>query len=100
MDQALYYTNEYDFLALQKIAVDKRTKKAYCLSKAKYTAIYSGGRAALYIHKRWNEKTLQAEAGNDWAKLFIGEGASTLNIWFIYSLIQIEELWRTPLTSI
>jgi hypothetical protein len=52
MNQALYYTDEYDFLALQKIAVNKRTEKAYCPSRAKYTAIYSGGRAALYIHKR------------------------------------------------
>jgi hypothetical protein len=52
MDQALYHTDEYDFLALQKITVNKRTEKAYCSSKAKYTAIYSGGRAALYIHKK------------------------------------------------
>jgi hypothetical protein len=58
MNQALYYTDEYDFLALQKIAVNRRTERAYCPLKAKYTAIYSGGKAALYIHKRWNEKTL------------------------------------------
>jgi hypothetical protein len=85
---------------LQKIAINKRIKKAYCSLKAKYTAIYSGGRTALYIHKRWKEKTLQIKAGNDWAKLSIGEGAFIINIWSIYSLIQIEELWRTPLTSI
>jgi hypothetical protein len=100
MDQALYHTNEYDFLALQEVAVDKRIEKAYCPLRAKYTAIYSGRRATLYIHKKWNEKTLQTKAGNDWAKLSIGEGAFIINIWSIYSLIQIGGLWRTFLTSI
>jgi hypothetical protein len=52
MDQALYYIDEYDFLALQEVAINKRIKKAYCPSRAKYTAIYSGERAALYIYKK------------------------------------------------
>jgi hypothetical protein len=52
MDQVLYYIDKYDFLALQKIAIDRRIEKAYCPLRAKYTAIYSGKRAALYIHKR------------------------------------------------
>jgi hypothetical protein len=52
IDKALYYTEEYDILAMQKVAVDKGTGRAYCPILSRYTVIYSSGRAAIYVYKR------------------------------------------------
>jgi hypothetical protein len=30
----------------------------------------------MYVHKKWDIKTLQANEGDDWAKITIGEGVS------------------------
>jgi hypothetical protein len=56
----LRYALQYDILIVQKVAMNKRTKKAYCSALSKYTMVYSSGRAAIYVHKRWNIKTLKA----------------------------------------
>jgi hypothetical protein len=73
------------------MAVDRRTGRAYCPFLSKYMVVYSSGRAAIYVHKRWNIKTVEAKGGEDWAQVTIGEGAAAVTIWSIYSLIQIKE---------
>jgi hypothetical protein len=65
IDKALYYTEEYDILAMQKVAMDKETGRAYCPALSRYTVVYSSGRAAIYVHKRWNVKTLEAAEGDN-----------------------------------
>jgi hypothetical protein len=100
IDKALYHTEEYDILAVQEVAVDRGTGRAYCPALSRYTVVYSSGRAAIYVHKRWDIKTLEAAEGDDWARITIGEGAAAVTIWSIYSLIQIKGLWNTFLNII
>jgi hypothetical protein len=61
----LYYSEEYDILALQKVAINKFTGKAYYLIFSRYAVIYNGGKAVLYLYKRWNIKKLQLASEND-----------------------------------
>jgi hypothetical protein len=75
--------------------MDKRTGRAYCPFLSKYMVIYSSSRAAIYVHKRWNIKTVEAKGGENWAQVTIGEGAAAVTIWSIYSLIQIKGPWNT-----
>jgi hypothetical protein len=65
INKALYHTEEYDILAVQKMAIDKGTKRAYCPALSRYTVVYSSGRAAIYVHKRWDIKILKAAEGDD-----------------------------------
>jgi hypothetical protein len=80
--------------------MDQNTGRAYCPALSHYAVIYSSGRAAFYVHKRWDIKKLQAASGDDWARITIGEDAEATTIWFIYSPIQTTSHWNTPLTSI
>jgi hypothetical protein len=72
---------------MQKVAVNKETKRAYCSILSKYTVVYSSGRTAIYVHKRWNIKTLEAAENDNWARITIGEKAAAVIIWSIYSPI-------------
>jgi hypothetical protein len=45
---------------MQKMVLNKKTEKAYCSALLKYTVVDSSGRTAIYVHKRWNIKTLKA----------------------------------------
>jgi hypothetical protein len=83
---------EYDILAIQKVAMNRRTGRAYCPFLSRYTVVYSSGKAAIYVHRRWNIKTVEAKKGENWAQRTIGESAATVIIWLIYSLIQIKGL--------
>jgi exonuclease III len=87
IDKALYYTEEYDILAVQELAVDNGTGRAYCPALSKYTMVYNSGRTAIYIYKRWNIKILKAAEGDNWARIIIGEGAAVVTVWSIYSPI-------------
>jgi hypothetical protein len=91
---------KYNILAIQEMAMDRRTGRAYCLFLSRYMVVYSSGRAAIYVHRRWDIKTVEAKGGEDWAQVTIGEGAATVTIWSIYSLIQIKGFWNTPLNTI
>jgi hypothetical protein len=82
------------------MAVDRRTGRAYCLFLSKYMVVYSSGRAAIYVHKRWNIKTVEAKRGENWAQVTIGEGAAAVVIWSIYSFIQIKGFWNISLNII
>jgi hypothetical protein len=100
IDKALYYTEEYDILAMQEVAVDREMGRAYCPALSRYTVVYSSGRAAIYVHKRWDIKTLEAAEGDDWARITIGEGVAAVIVWSIYSPIQIGGLWNTSFNII
>jgi hypothetical protein len=54
IDKSLYYTEKYNILAVQKMAVDKGTGRAYYSALSRYTMVYSSGKAVIYVHKRWN----------------------------------------------
>jgi hypothetical protein len=82
------------------MAIDRRTERAYCPALSRYTVVYSSGRAAIYVHKWWNIKTLKAAENDNWARITIGEGAAVITIWSIYSPIQIKGLWNTPFNII
>jgi hypothetical protein len=58
----------------------KIISRAYCSTFLRYAVIYSGGRAALYLYKRWNIKKLQSASENDWARITIGEKATAVTI--------------------
>jgi hypothetical protein len=60
--------------------VDRRTGRAYCFFLSRYMMVYSSGKAAIYVHKRWNIKTVEAKGGEDWAQVTIGEGAAAVII--------------------
>jgi hypothetical protein len=62
--------------------------------------VYSSGRAAIYVHKRWDIKTLEAAEGDDWARITIGEKAAAVTVWSIYSPIQIKGLWNISFNTI
>jgi hypothetical protein len=72
---------------MQKMAMDKGTEKAYCPALSRYTVVYNSGRTAIYVHKRWNIKTLEAAKGDNWAGITIGEKAAAVKLWSIYSPI-------------
>jgi hypothetical protein len=74
------------------MAMDKETKRTYCLALSRYTVVYSSGRASIYVYKWWNIKTLKAAGSDNWARITIGEGAAAVTIWSIYSPIQIKGL--------
>jgi hypothetical protein len=80
IDKALYYTEEYDILAVQKIAVDKGTGRVYCPALLRYTMVYSSSKAAIYVHKRWNIKILKAAKGDNWARITISEKAAAITV--------------------
>jgi hypothetical protein len=42
--------------------------------------VYSSSKAAIYVHKRWNIKTVKAKGGEDWAQVTISEGAAAVII--------------------
>jgi hypothetical protein len=65
IDKALYHTGKYNILAVQKMAVNKGTGKAYCPALSKYTVVYDSGRTAIYVYKRWNIKILEAAEGDN-----------------------------------
>jgi hypothetical protein len=52
---------KYDILAIQRMAVNRRTGRAYCPFLLKYIMVYSSGKAAIYVHKKWNIKTVKAK---------------------------------------
>jgi hypothetical protein len=56
---------KYDILAILEVAMDRRTGRAYCFFLSKYTVVYSSGRAAIYVHRRWDIKTVEAKGGED-----------------------------------
>jgi hypothetical protein len=58
INQALDYAKKYDFPTLQKTVTNRKTEQIYCPLLSKYVIIYSGGRAAIYVHKTWNIATL------------------------------------------
>jgi hypothetical protein len=76
-------------LAIQKVAINRRTGRAYCPFLSKYMVIYSSSKAAIYVHKRWNIKTVEAKGGENWVQVTIGEGAAAVIIWLIHPFIQI-----------
>jgi hypothetical protein len=80
IDKALYHTEKYDILVVQKMAMDKETGKAYCPALSKYIMVYSSDKTAIYVHKRWNIKTLKAAEGDNWAQITISEGAAAVTI--------------------
>jgi hypothetical protein len=82
------------------MAINKGTGKAYCPVLLKYTMVYSSSRTAIYVHKRWNIKTLKAAKGDNWARITIGEKAAVITVWLIYSPIQIKGPWNTSLNII
>jgi hypothetical protein len=75
------------------VAINRGTEKAYCPALSKYTVVYNSGRAAIYVHKRWNIKTLEAAESDNWARITIGEKAAAVIVWSIYSPIQIRGPW-------
>jgi hypothetical protein len=77
------------------MAVNKLISRAYYSTFSRYAVIYNGGKAALYLYKRWNIKKLQSASENDWARIIIGEKITAVIIWFIYSFIQISGRWNT-----
>jgi hypothetical protein len=85
---------------VQKVAMDKKTEWIYCPALSKYTIIYSSGRAAIYVHKQWNIKTLKAAEGDNWARIIISEKAVIITVWSIYSPIQIKGPWNISLNII
>jgi hypothetical protein len=82
------------------MAVNKETERAYCSVLSRYTMVYSSGRAAIYVYKRWNIKILEMAKGDNWARIIIGERAAAVTIWSIYSPIQIRGPWNTSLNII
>jgi hypothetical protein len=77
---------------VQKVAVDRGTGRAYCPVLSRYTVVYSSGKAAIYVYKRWDIKILEATEGDNWARIIIGEEAAVVTVWSIYSPIQIRGL--------
>jgi hypothetical protein len=73
------------------MAMDKKTERTYYPFLSKYIMVYNSGKAAIYVHKRWDIKTVKAKRGENWAQVTIGEGAAAVIIWLIYSPIQIGE---------
>jgi hypothetical protein len=82
------------------MAVNKLISRTYYSTFLRYTVIYSGGKAALYLYKRWDIKKLQSASGNNWARITISEKATAVIIWSIYSFIKISERWNTLFSTI
>ena len=97
---ALEASSEYDFLAIQEPWTNRDTGQVYCPSNSRYEAVYSCGRAALYIHKRHSQAILARRTGVDWSMASLQTIQGALEIWSIYSPKYEARNWLTPLREL
>jgi len=96
---ALANPREVDIIAIQEPWRNNHIKGAtYCPRAGKYTVIYAGGRAALYVHKRHGVTTWTQEAHNDWCSVTFGTGDDSLTIYSVYSPVVEGRTWESPIT--
>jgi len=96
--QALRHSREVDIWAIQE-PMGKPGEIPPCPSTAKYWRVFQGGRAAIYVHKRYAAAATKHDAGEDWARVTFGEGDDSLHIWSIYSQPQSGTRWISPITD-
>lgn len=69
---ALEGRDDYDVIAAQEPWFNRVTTGLYCPSRCRYRPVYAGGRAALYVHKRYDLAALEQRAGTDWSMVTLG----------------------------
>jgi exonuclease III len=76
---------KYDVLSVQEPWINKQTKSTYCPRNSKYHLIHSpGGRAALYISKKYPVHQWEYEASENWCRVWF-HGSPGLEIWSVYN---------------
>jgi len=64
---------EYDILCIQEPWIEKRTKSTYCPRGSKYHLIHvPGGKAAIFVRKRFAVSGWEYEATGEWCRLWFG----------------------------
>ena len=77
--------DNYDIIAIQEPC---RNGRLYCPRLGSYHAVYNGGRAALYINKRYAVDSWESRAEKDWCSVTLkghNEGEGDLTIYSVYS---------------
>ena len=96
---AMALGENYDIIALQEPWINRQTRTTYCPSSCAYNVVYKCGRAAIYLHKRFDASTITNQAGEDWCYITFGSGASAFTVWSLYSPNQAGSRWISPITS-
>src|SRR6266516_7535060 len=84
--EVLLETTTADVLAIQEPWLNTQAKlTTYCPRSSNYHLIHQpGGRAALYIHKRWNINQWDYQQTQDWCRITL-LGEQPLSVWSIYN---------------
>jgi hypothetical protein len=88
---------EYDVLAISEPEFDTH-QQPVCTRGSRYYAVYYGGRAALYVHKRWPATGWTQTGGVDWCAVTF-KGVNPWTIYSVYSPNPGPE-WASPLTEL
>jgi hypothetical protein len=82
----------YDLLAVQEPWINQETRSTYCPRSAKYYLVHQlGGRAAIYVSKRFGAGQWEAEMARDWCRVRFPEidlGAEQergFELWSVYN---------------
>lgn len=94
---ALSNSEEYDIIAMQEPYINRQLGNAYCPADSHYQVVYREGRAAIYIHKRFDLAALEQETGFDWCRVAFGKGEDRTHVWSIYSPNQTGGRWQSPI---
>lgn len=82
---------KYDLLAIQEPWINKETKSTYCPRSSKYHLVFQReGKAAIYVSKRFETGQWDAEATDQWCRVWfpeldLGQGRG-FELWSIYNL--------------
>jgi hypothetical protein len=81
---------EFDLLAIQEPWINTQTKSTYYPRGSRYYLVYaSGGRAAIFVHRKFDIGQWDYEATPEWCRVsFPGLGTSQgegLSLWSIYN---------------
>lgn len=97
---ALRVGSGYDIIAVQEPWVSSQTKSIPCPKSSEYQLLFGGGRAAMYIHKRYDLAALETRIGTDWCCVTFGTGNEAITIWSIYSPTPLGRRWISPLNEL
>ncbi|KAM4061273.1 hypothetical protein HRG_013744 [Hirsutella rhossiliensis] len=95
---ALRAPHAADVIAIQEPAKKAKTGHPICPSRSSYRLVFTGGRAALYVHKRHDTGSWTSDGGVDWCSVTFTKSNTT--IFSVYSPIYAREPNQSPLPAL
>ncbi len=99
-ETALRDSSDYDVISIQEPHLTKHAQP-WLPSNTPYYLVPSQGRAAIYLHRRWDLTTWTSQSGPDWCSVTLyPPQQQPLTIWSIYSPNPHLPEWQSPLTHL